>query len=291
MRVYNNNHTITVMPLGTEHYAEYTTLYKPTYQQSAVLTLIYKIDTDMTEELVSKDLSFHLIEGTPQREVSSFPDADGYYKIVSYILPTKESLQEIDLVDGVDDIKYNDYWKHRDLNNLIKNDTTEIIAASYSCDSQVSCLVRKSNPSPYSNSNIYYWASFESLDDLIKLLSARETSSGYVYGTNVQVQEEYYFKYENLLQCLISKASDLFSLYRGCGNGTGVCSDSNSNCKNKIDSQQIQIRDYIWMVLNAIKYAVELEDYTTANNLLNCISTCNGICNNETIKNSDCGCS
>jgi len=51
------------------------------------------------------------------------------------------------------------------------------------------------------------------------------------------------------------------------------------------------------MVLNAIKYAVELEDYITANNLLNCISTCNGICNNgtstksSTKKSSGCGCS
>ena len=52
------------------------------------------------------------------------------------------------------------------------------------------------------------------------------------------------------------------------------------------------------MVYNAIKYAVELEDYVTANNLLNCISTCNGICNNGSTKSSTkkstksgCGCS
>jgi len=185
MRVTENNHEIMLMPLGKECYAEYTTLYKPSYQQSGVLTLIYKIDVDSNEELVSKNLTLHMINDTPQREVFDFPEQDGYYKIVSYILPTKESLEELDLVDGVDDIKYNNYWKHRDLNNVIKNETTEILAVDENSKSQLSCLVRKSNPVPTSKSSIYYWACFESIDDVINLLTVRETSQCCVFGTNV----------------------------------------------------------------------------------------------------------
>lgn len=289
MRILENNHNVTIVPLSGEYYAEYTTLYKPTYQQSGVLTLVYKIDTDLNEELIQKDLTIHIIDGQYQREVFDFPDKDGYYKVMSYIFPTKESLQELDLIDGVDDIKYNEYWRHYDQNNIIQNSTTEILAVDESSPSNVSCLIRKPNPVPYKKSGIYNWACFESLDDVIKILETREVNQGYVFGTNIQVVEEYYFKYNNLYKCLISKASDLLNMYRGCGNGTGICSDN--NCKNNIDSQKVQIRDYIWMVLNAIKYAVECEDYITANNLLNCISTCNGICNNETVKKSSCGCS
>ena len=287
MRVTENKHNIILMPLTSEHYNEFTTLYKPSYQQSGVLTLIYKIDTDLKEELVFKNLTNHALL---QREVFDFPDSDGYYRIVSYILPTKASLQELDLVDGVDDIKYNTYWRHRDAANMIQNNTTEILAVDEDSESQVSCLVRKPNPVPTKKSNIYYWACLESLDDLIKLLTARETNQGYVYGTNIQIIEEYYFKYNNLYGCLIQKANNLLDLYRGCGKNSGICSDNN-NCKNTIDSQQIQIRDYIWMVINAIKYAVECEDYVTANNLLNCISTCNGICSDVKNTKSDCGCS
>ena len=296
MRVTEHNHEIALMPLSGEYYAEFTTLYKPSYFQSGVLTLIYKINVDETEELVFSNLTIH---NQQQREVFDFPEEDGYYKIISYILPTKEGLQDLDLVDGVDDIKYNNYWRHRKegIDNIIKNETTEILAVDEDSDSQLSCLIRKSNPVPTKKSNIYYWACFESIDDVIRLLTARETSQGYVYGTNIQVIEEYYFKYNNLYKCLLQKATDLLDLYRGCGsNNSGICSD-NTNCNNRISNQQIQIRDYIWMVLNAIKYAVELEDYITANNLLNCISTCNGICNNgtstksSTKKSSGCGCS
>lgn len=296
MRVTEHNHEITLMPLSGEYYAEFTTLYKPSYPQSGVLTLIYKINVDSTEELVFTNVSIH---NQQQREVFNFPEEDGYYKIVSYILPTKEGLQDLDLIDGVDDIKYNNYWRRREdgADNIIKNETAEILAVDETSDSQFSCLIRKPNPVPNKKSSIYYWACFESLDDVIRLLTARESSQNYVYGTNIQVIEEYYFKYNNLYKCLLQKATELLDLYRGCGSkNSGICSDDTS-CNNRFSNQQIQIRDYIWMVLNAIKYAVELEDYITANNLLNCISTCNGICNNgtntksTTKKSSGCGCS
>lgn len=297
MRIVENNHEIITMPLGQEYYAEYTTLYKPSYEQSGVLTLIYKIDVDQSEELVFKNLTLHMINGVPQREVLDFPESDGYYKIVSYILPTKESLQELDLIDGVDDIKYNNYWRHYEdgKDNIIRNETTEILAVDENSGSQLSCLIGKPNPVPTRKSMVYYWACFNDLDDIINLLSARENSQGYAFGTNVQVIEEYYFKYNNLFKCFLSKATELLDLYRGCGKNSGICSDN--NCGKSISSQQIQIRDYIWMIFNAIKYAVEQEDYITANNLLNCISTCNGICNNGTSKKTStksstgCGCS
>ena len=35
----------------------------------------------------------------------------------------------------------------------------------------------------------------------------------------------------------------------------------------------------------------QLKDYNKANQLLNCVSSCSGICNDETTKTANCGCS
>ncbi len=47
-----------------------------------------------------------------------------------------------------------------------------------------------------------------------------------------------------------------------------------SNCNDfaKNNQSDIQLRDYYWMALNAVKYANELGNYCKALQLLNCVS-------------------
>ena len=68
-----------------------------------------------------------------------------------------------------------------------------------------------------------------------------------------------------------------------------------AKCKRKEDEQSIYIRDLIWMGINAIKYSIDIGQYYQAQNILEQITGCNGLCNSasDSIKytNYDCGCS
>jgi len=88
-------------------YPENSTLYNPTWEDSGVFTLIYKIDVDGTETLVDKHSAIHIIDGQYQREVYDLTLADGRYKVLSFIVPTKQYLiEQLGMVDGFDDLEY-----------------------------------------------------------------------------------------------------------------------------------------------------------------------------------------
>lgn len=276
-----------IMPLTD--YPKITTLYNPTWEESGVLTLIYKVEIDGTQKLIDMNIAIHVIDNKPRREVYELSNiSDGWYKIISYIVPTKESLMNLGMVDKFDDLKYQSYWKENSIDNVFKQNTDIIVA----CTEKGFCFLgRQKNPSPSTSSGLYSWLNIDNIDDLLDEIQNRGIDSeNYIYGTNIKVISEDYFSYCNLYKCFINKATQLLDSYKGCSkNGTGICS-SNLKCKSNIDQYSIQIRDYIWMVLNAIKYAIECKDYLTANRLLNCINTCSGICNNGTATKSDCGC-
>lgn len=283
--------SIKVMPITD--YPEYNTLYNPTWEDSAVFTLIYKINIDGSRELVDKHTSLHVIDNKPQREVYTIDSLnDGWYKVLSFIVPTKQYLvNELNMVDGFDDLEYQ---QCATVENQLKPELEIIVAGDESSPTKFSFTGRKANPSPYKSSGLYYWMQVTDINDLIEETETREVVDGYLYGTNIKVLEEDYFSYCNLYKCLISKATELFDSYQGCsGKGYSICKDSDKGCKSNVDETKIQIRDYLWMVINAIKYAIECEDYETANKLLNCISSCSGICNETSNKNkqSGCGCS
>lgn len=288
------NCSIQVMPITD--YPENSTLYNPTWEDSGVFTLIYKIDVDGTETLVDKHSVIHVIDGKYQREVYDLTLADGRYKVLSFIVPTKQYLiEQLGMVDGFDDLEYQECHKD-DPENLISNELEIIVAADENSPTLFSFTGRRPNPSPYRSSGLYYWMDITNIDDLLDEVKSRDIIDGYLYGTNIKVIEEDYFQYCNLYKCFINKASALLDQYKGCSGEYSICNSSSLNgtkCKSNVDQTQIQIRDYLWMVINAIKYALECNDYETANKLLNCVSTCDGICNNETSskKQSNCGCS
>lgn len=277
-------------------YPEQSTLYNPTWQDSTVFTLVYKMKIDGTKELIGQNTSIHIVNGKPQREVYEINNIlDGWYKVLSFIVPTKQYLVcGLNMEDGFEDIEYQ---KNAESYNKLRNELEIIVAGDEDSITGFSFTGRRSNPSPKRSSGLYYWMQITDINDLLDEIEKREVIDGYLYGTNIKVIEENYFSYCNLYKCFINKASELFDLYQGCsGNGYSICKDTTDGikCKSNVDETKIQIRDYLWMVINAIKYALECQDYETANKLLNCISSCSGICNNETSsknKLSDCGCS
>ena len=72
------------MPIA--NYPENSTLYYPNWDDSGVLTLLYKLNVDGSVTFKDINLSVHMIDGTRYREVYDLPYLeDGWYKIRSYI--------------------------------------------------------------------------------------------------------------------------------------------------------------------------------------------------------------
>ena len=88
---------------------------------------------------------------------------------------------------------------------------------------------------------------------------------------------DYYFQVCRLRKCYIKICQDIFDK-------TAPVKCSNNN----VESFLIYKRDLIWSALNVIEYMVEFDQYEEAERLLEEITSCNGLCNQET--NNNCGC-
>ena len=97
---------------------------------------------------------------------------------------------------------------------------------------------------------------------------------------------------DNLYKCYISKSNDLLNIYSG---DSGFCG-TGSLCRDTLDKHksEIQIRDYLWMAVNIINYCVQNCQYLKALKVLNCVSSCSGICSDIKVTNNKitkgCGC-
>lgn len=283
-----------IMPITD--YSETSTLYYPTWEDSGVVTLIYKINNDGSETLIDYNLAIHVRDNKPQREVYELYDiTDGWYKVRSYILPTKSFLEELGMINSYDDIKYQLFWKQENEDNMFRKNYNMTIAVDENVTTGIVFQGRTDNPSPYKAGALFQWLECEDVNDFIEEVQNRGIEDGFVYGTNIRVIEEDFFTICHLYKCFLNKAQSLLDQYKGCTDGKGfsLCNGSKYSvkCKSGVDQVEIQIRDYLWMVINAIKYAVECEDYQHALKLLNCISSCSGICDGQQVKKSDCGCS
>lgn len=85
----------------------------------------------------------------------------------------------------------------------------------------------------------------------------------------------YYFSICNLKKCFIKLCQDIFD-------------QKLSRCNTKIDENAIYKRDLVWSAINVIQYMTEMDYMDEAQRLLNKITTCNGLCNDQTI--NKCGC-
>lgn len=285
MRISENKCSCSFEIMPITDYPKSSILYYPTWEDSGVLTLIYKINTKNYATLVDINLQLHMVDNKPQREVYQLSNLrDGWYKVRSYIFPRKDFLESLGMIDGYNDIQYQEYWKEHNKDNTFRKNHAITIAIA---EDGIWFQGRKKNGITSSGAS-YYWIKAD-IVDVIDEFQTRGIQDNFVYDTNIRVIEEDFFNTCNLYRCFIDKASSLLDQYNGCSNSFGLCNSTSSiKCKSDIDKFAIQIRDYLWMTLNAIKYAVECQDYQTANQLLDCISACSGIC--ADVVSEDCGC-
>lgn len=95
--------------------------------------------------------------------------------------------------------------------------------------------------------------------------------------TNIDVTYYYYFQVCKLRACYNALAQKVLD------------ERSNIRCNNnKVNSEDIYLRDLVWSALNVIIYMAEQDQFEEAARLLESIVGCNGLCKGEDYSN--CGC-
>lgn len=92
--------------------------------------------------------------------------------------------------------------------------------------------------------------------------------------SNIYPNYDYYFLLARLKNCYINACKKIF--------------ESSVKCLKNENKDLIYNRDLIWSSLNVLEYMVEFEQYEEAQRLLEELTGCNGICQEEETKH--CGC-
>lgn len=262
-------------------------LFNVPYDGAVSIHFITKVNFDLSVELVDNKSPYAIIVHNYGDDVSTRnPDSidvkvpsDGYYEIVTLVVPT--------LTYAQDSLGYVPGSKVKD------NLNTNIIAAEVLGNNKI-CL--KTLEHTQDETEGYYehiWTEWKdiSLNDVLVLLEQAEMSN-----TKDEITIKKYtksaFVIDQLYQCYISKASELLNIYSGDAgfcSGDSLCRDSLSKHKS-----EIQIRDYLWMAINVINYCIQNCQYLKALKVLNCVTTCARICSDIKLTNTKvsygCGC-
>lgn len=104
-----------------------------------------------------------------------------------------------------------------------------------------------------------------------------------VTGTNLARYDKTYFSICYLYKCYIDWCNKIFPiLLKNCKGG----------CE-ELDSELVFKRDFVWMTINVLNYYIALCKFEQAQQLLERVMGCNGVCNVSvnSPKLSGCGCS
>ena len=264
-------------------------LFNIPYDGAVSLHFITKINFDLSVELLDNKSPYAIIihntgEDLSTRNVDSVDvtvSEDGYYEVVTLVLPTTTYVE-----DGLG---------YTTGSPVMDNLNTNIIAAEVHEDGTVCFKTLTHTQDEESGYYNHIWTGWKdiSLNDILVLIEGAE-ETGNLNEITVKKYTQSAFVLDNLYKCYISKANDLLNIYSG---DSGLCS-GNSLCRDSLNKykSEIQIRDYLWMAINVIKYCVQNCQYLKALKVLNCVSTCAGICSgikvNSNIKlQRGCGCS
>lgn len=271
---------------STYAYTDYSLTNIP-YDGAVSVHFVTKINFDLSAELVDNRSPYAIIvhntgEEIQTRNVDSFDvtvPEDGYYEIITLVFPTTTYVEDgLGYVVG---------------SPVFDNLSTNIIAAEVR-DNNVVCFKTLTHAQdPDSGYHEHIWTGWQdiALNDILVLLEQAEESKDPDEIT-VKKYTNSAFVLDTLYKCYISKANELLNVYSG---DSGFCS-GNSLCRDSLDKHksEIQIRDYLWMAINVIKYCVQNCQYLKALKVLNCVTTCAGICSDITITKPKtprgCGC-
>lgn len=258
------------------------------YDGAVTLYFITKVNFDLSAELLENKSPYAVIihntgETIYTRNADSIEvqvPADGYYEVVALVIPTTTYIE--------DGLGYTEGSSVKD------NLNTNIIAAEVKEDNTVCFKILTHAQDETEGYYSHIWTGWQdiSLNEILLMLEEAE-QSGYIDELTIRKYTQSAFVYDNLYKCYISKASDLLGLYSG---DSGLCS-GNSLCRDSLNKykSEIQIRDYLWMAINVIKYCIQNCQYLKALKVLNCVTTCAGICSDIKITTTtkiskSCGC-
>lgn len=270
MKIVENYDYIKVLP--DVDYADETTLYDPSRLHSGSINLVQQVDIRGHKTLIDSHVRIHS-KKSDTFEVHDL--ADGLYEIISLVVPTRDALENLGMVNGFVDKDYQREWIMLNPKNLFKPETRIIVAVDEDSPTNFSYLVGKC----VNGATVYYWQPIMNLQDLIDELDGREIVDDIYYGTNVRVSTGLYLRYLDLQARLQQLTLQLYGAYSNALCNNGACSN--------MSKQDIMMRDYLWMTLNAIKYAFDTCDPMTALKLLTNTQTCS---NGKMYGSSQCGC-
>lgn len=285
------NLTLRINGPDVEEYANYDySLDEIPYDAAVSFHFITKINSDLTAELLDGKSPYEIIihntgEEIQDRNIDSFEvtvPEDGYYEITTLIIPT------IDYVDGV--LGYSP-------GSIVKENLNKNIIAVEIKDNKVCLKILEHALDLESGLNAHIWTGWKciSLPEVLTMLELAENRDYYdSEETNVKKFSASAFIYDNLYNCYIKRSTELISKYVG---DSGFCG-TNSMCDDSLKKykSEIQIRDYLWMAINVIKYCIQNCQYLKALKILGCVSSCDGICSDikttklKTKKIGGCGC-
>lgn len=125
-------------------------------------------------------------------------------------------------------------------------------------------------PYYYRNGNFYKGIYQVPLSELINV---NPDTSG------IQITYYYYFQLNKLRKCFVDAASKVIN------------ERASIKCNTQVSSEDIYKRDLLWSSLNVIQYLAEMEMFEEAQRLLERITQCNGLCDqNNSAKVCGCGC-
>lgn len=192
--------------------------------------------------------------------------SDGWYRFTHLIIPTKQYFVNLGF-DGevdIDSLKESLIDKFGDCElpeRIVVFDTEKYCFLLGELFKYQVLITDENNNSHYEYETHYDWREI-SFEEVLCIEKSTFTSTIKCYSDDL-------VNYSYLEEAYINKANDLLKVYQ-----EGLCSKSCSDFA-KANQADIQLRDYYWMALNAVKYANELCNYCKALTLLNCVSQCN----------------
>lgn len=184
---------------------------------------------------------------------------DGHYTIYHLMLP-------------------NDVWYNKYIAD--ESDEDEELSAEYEADKPFDIIGEIDQPIQiYENTKIIYYNGTSvvnedgtAIDDLSKLVDLNIPSTIYQMSSDT-------FLIGNLYKCFVNISLQILD----------ACLDK---CLSPKDDQLSYIRNIVWMGLGAIKYLVDQEHLSKAQQILERLNACPGLCNNPKPKLNinSCGC-
>lgn len=258
------------------------TLFDFAYDSTVSVNFLYSVECgEETTPVLNDDgatpysVIIHALDNIRQQDHDEIKlKDDGWYRIIHAVIPTKKAIEDMQLQKGtvIDSFITVTGYDIPDLVYAFDTEEYKLVKANI-------VTIQTVQDGKIEFKKVFTWKQ-ACWEEIIEAINGPLTSTISFCGKD-------YFNYCNLEQAYINKVNDLLKLYSG---DKGICGQ-NCDTFSKNNSSDIQIRDYFWMAINAIKYCIDMGLYCKALSILKCVESCNIYSSKSTTNNGDCGCS